>query len=462
MTDEATLTNTAFGPEETGDLDHHDYLVLLATADKPTAPSSRHLLDGIDEVRFGRGDRSVTRKTEAGKRVLELKVADPRMSTDHGKLLRATGGWVIDDPSSKNGSIVDGEVTRRCTVAAGALIELGRTYFLLAKGAVADASRPDVQSDKLAAPHPSLATFVDPLAGNFAQLARVAQNVVPIVLLGETGTGKEVVARAMHELSKRPGDFVGVNCGGLPEDLIENELYGHKKGAFSGAVGDRPGLVRSSDRGTLFLDEIGELPMVSQASFLRVLQEREVTPIGSDRPVKVDLRICAATLRDLEEMVEMGGFRRDLYARLFGYTLVLPPLRERRADLGLLLGVLLTRQGADVTFTPSAMRALFRYHWPLNIRELDRVLTTAIALSPDKVIDLPHLPEALRRPMPAAIKPEAEADDEMSNELKSQLLALLKEHDGKVAVVAAKLGKRRMQIYRWVKKLGIDLSSIRN
>jgi DNA-binding NtrC family response regulator len=465
VANEVTLTNTAFGPTDDAEADRRDHLVLLAMAEEPATPSSRHVLDGVDEVRFGRGERSATRRTANGVRVLELRVPDPRMSTEHGRLLRTGNGWVLDDPSSKNGAVVDGEPTRKAAIDDGALLELGRTFFLFARGAVAEADRADVVANQLATPHPVLATFDGPLAQSFAALARVAPNTLPVVLLGETGTGKEVVARALHELSRRSGDFIGVNCGGLPEDLIENELFGHRKGAYSGAQGERAGLVRSADGGTLFLDEIGELPASSQTAFLRVLQESEVTPIGADRPVKVDLRVCAATLRDLEEMVELGGFRRDLYARLFGYTLVLPPLRERRADLGMLIAALLARIGGEpVKFTPSAMRALLRHPWPLNVRELERVLATAVALSPDRTIDVPHLSEPLRR-TPSRNQPPVAADadpDEPTSELKAQLLALLREHEGKVAVVAAKMGKRRMQIYRWIKRLDIDLSTLRN
>ena len=222
------------------------------------------------------------------------------------------------------------------------------------------------------------------------------------------------MARAIHELSGRRGAFVGVNCGALPQALIEDELFGHRRGAFTGAVDDRPGLVRSAEGGTLFLDEIGELPAASQVAFLRVLQEREVVPLGSDRPIKVDIRLCAATLRDLDELVASGRFRRDLHARLFDLTIELPPLRERRADLGLLVRALLARipGGAGARFAPAALRALVRHDWPSNIRELEKALRGAVARASGEAIELRHLPEAARRePRDAPVDVDPRAPD---------------------------------------------------
>src|SRR5262249_46291911 len=155
---------------------------------------------------------------------------------------------------------------------------------------------------------------------------------VCVMLQGETGTGKEVVAQALHALSGRSGAMVAVNCGALPPTLVEAELFGAKRGSYTGAIADRVGYVRRAGGGPLFLDEIGELPMTSQAAFLRVLQEKEVVPVGGDRPIKVDVRLCSATLQDLESLVDKGTLRRDLYARLYGFTLVLPPLRDRLVD----------------------------------------------------------------------------------------------------------------------------------
>src|SRR5262249_4252107 len=158
-----------------------------------------------------------------------------------------------------------------------------------------------------------------------------------ILLLGETGTGKEVLARSLHALSQRPGPFIAVNCGAIPENLVEGQLFGHVRGAFSGALKDEPGLVRAAQGGTLLLDEIGDLPASSQAALLRVLQESEVRPVGSTQTVKVDVRIIAATHRPLESLIKGNAFRHDLYARLAGFRFELAPLRKRKVDLGLLI-----------------------------------------------------------------------------------------------------------------------------
>jgi sigma-54 dependent transcriptional regulator, acetoin dehydrogenase operon transcriptional activator AcoR len=450
-------------------------LVMLMVCDDPSVASSRHLLAGLDEVRFGRGPRQATRTTIGGVDVLELRIPDRRMSSDHGRLVRGPAGWVLEDPSSKNGSVIDGSVTRRAVVPDGATIELGHSFFRFATGPVEDDAPLDLVDDEPRWPAPTLATFAGPLAQSFAALARVAPTKVSVVLFGETGTGKEVVARAVHEMSGRPGPFVALNCGALPGQLIEAELFGHRRGAFSGAVTDRPGLVRSADAGTLFLDEIGELPVASQTAFLRVLQEEEVVPVGDDRPVRVDVRICAATLRDLDALVDSGGFRRDLYARLFGVTIELPPLRARMADLGLLIRALLPRiPGGDrVRITPAAMRLLVRHDWPLNVRELDKALASATALSTDGVIEPAHLPTAIRRgrrPAPdvpalaPAAAPAALTDDDLDADdraLRDRLVELLVAHHGNVLAVSDALGKRRMQIYRWAKRFRIDLDAYR-
>jgi transcriptional regulator with GAF, ATPase, and Fis domain len=300
---------------------------------------------------------------------------------------------------------------------------------------------------------------------------QVARSALPVVFSGESGTGKEILARAVHTLSGRSGAFVAVNCGALPETLVETELFGYRKGAFSGANEDRPGLVRSADQGTLFLDEIGDLPLPSQAAFLRVLQEREVLPVGGTRPIAVDVRLIAATHRDLDALVAEDRFRQDLFARISGLKVTLPPLRERREDLGLLIEALLARTGAPPdhgVFDALAARALFRYDWPLNIRELERALAQAVVLAGDAPIGCEHLPDAVADALapPSAddepLEPEAEAasGDEESR-LREELTRLLREHRGNISAVARAKGKARMQIQRWCKRFRLDPESFR-
>ncbi|HEY0482343.1 MAG TPA: sigma 54-interacting transcriptional regulator [Kofleriaceae bacterium] len=472
MGQDTTITSVSRGRSDAEAApDARPQLVLIAISDQPQAASSRHLLDDVDEVRFGRGERSAQRLGEDGRRVLELRIPDRRMSSQHGRMLRGPSGWVLDDPESKNGAVVDGVVTRRIVIGDDVVIELGHTFFLFRNMPVERNAASDVADGGLAGGSAVLETYDGPLADQFATLGRIAATEVSVLLQGETGTGKELVARALHQLSRRSGAFVAVNCGALPANLVEAELFGHRRGAFTGAVGERLGLVRSADAGTLFLDEVGELPATSQAAFLRVLQEREVVPVGVDHPVKVDVRLCAATLRDLEALVAAGQFRRDLYGRLFGLTIELPPLRRRRVDLGLLARRLLARtaEGAQVRFSPAALRAMLRHDWPLNIRELEKVLATAVALATEGVIEAAHLPELQRRaPRGDAGPPVAPAEQtppavvrSSDDELREQLVGLLTVHNGNVLAVSRALRTRRTQVYRWLQRFGIQVDAFR-
>jgi len=310
-------------------------------------------------------------------------------------------------------------------------------------------------------------TLQTPLAHQFRLLGQVAQSQVAVVIRGDSGTGKELCARAVHKLSGRGGAFVAVNCGALPDTLVETELFGYRKGAFSGANEDRPGLLRSADRGTIFLDEIGDLPAPAQAAFLRALQEQEVVPVGGTRPVAVDFRLCAATHRDLDKLVTRGDFRADLLARISGYTVTLPPLRERREDLGLIVGTLLRRlfpdRADEVTFSSEAARALFAHEWPLNVRELEKALQAAVVLAAGEAVAVWHLPEAVRgaaldsSSSGGSAKPLSEED----RALRADLEARFREHKGNISAVARSMGKARMQIQRWVKRLGLDPESYR-
>jgi transcriptional regulator with PAS, ATPase and Fis domain len=270
------------------------------------------------------------------------------------------------------------------------------------------------------------------------------------VLLGETGVGKEVMARGVHDASGRPGRFVGVNCGALPPTLLEAVLFGHRRGAYSGAIDDQPGFVRYAQHGTLFLDEIGELSAAGQAALLRVLQEREVVPVGATEPIPVNARIIAATNRDLRVEVEHGRFREDLLARL-GLIVPLPPLRERRADLGILVGSLLARfapSPAGVRFTARAVRALLDHDWPQNVRELEMCLRYAGEVSGWATIDLHHLPASIQRSRPADAR-------------RDELEGLLATHRGNLAAVARALGTSRAQVHRQLKRYALDPGAFR-
>ncbi|HET7599709.1 MAG TPA: sigma-54 dependent transcriptional regulator [Gemmatimonadales bacterium] len=246
-------------------------------------------------------------------------------------------------------------------------------------------------------------------------VARVAPTQATVLLLGETGTGKELVARTIHQYSdRRARRFVAVNCSALAEGLLESELFGHVRGAFTGAAGARPGLFREADRGTLFLDEIGDISPGLQARLLRALQEHEIVPVGSESPVQVDVRVIAATHRDLDALVRQGKFREDLLYRLKVVVLELPPLRERRQDIPLLmdhfLRQLTARHGrGPVAVDPEAQRRMLVYEWPGNIRELQNVLERALVLAAQDVIGPEHLPAEVGPPAPAPADPAAAA-----------------------------------------------------
>jgi DNA-binding NtrC family response regulator len=233
-------------------------------------------------------------------------------------------------------------------------------------------------------------------------VARVAASQATVLITGETGTGKELIARAIHRYSDRSGQrFVAVNCSALAEGVLESELFGHVKGAFTGAAGARGGLFREADRGTIFLDEIGDVSPALQARLLRVLQEREILPVGADTPVRVDVRVLAATHQDLEALVRTGRFRGDLLYRLKVVTIELPPLRGRLQDLPLLvhhfLRALAAQHGREpLALDPEAESVLLGYSWPGNVRELQNVLERAIVLAAQGVIGPEHLPADLR------------------------------------------------------------------
>ncbi|HWP35949.1 MAG TPA: sigma-54 dependent transcriptional regulator [Gemmatimonadales bacterium] len=249
-----------------------------------------------------------------------------------------------------------------------------------------------------------------PIGGSpsFAEVLRFARQVArtesTVLIQGESGTGKEVIARFIHELSERSdGPFLSINCGALPESLLESELFGHVRGSFTGAVRDKQGLFAAARAGTFFLDEIAEIPPSTQVKLLRVLQEREIMPVGATEAVPVDVRVIAATNRDLDQEIRAGRFRSDLYYRLNVIALHLPPLRERREDIPLLAENFLqriagTRGEPPKRLSPAAFDALMAYDWPGNVRELENALERAVVLTPGQQIDASALPERIVSP----------------------------------------------------------------
>jgi transcriptional regulator with GAF, ATPase, and Fis domain len=463
-----TLDVESAGPSERPGARPEPHLVVALECDRPLALSARHRLGPGGTVVIGRGPaREVTRSGDHRGLELGLRIPDLRMSSAHARLEGALGRWKVKDLGSRNGVRVNGDPVEERLLASGDLVELGHTLLLYEEAPRGDGPD-DVDFGQIESRAPGLVTLIPSLAATFAKLARLAPTEVPILVLGETGTGKEVVARAIHALSRRQGKFVGVNSGAIPEALLESELFGSSRGAFSGSVADRPGLVRAADHGTFFLDEIGDLPLASQAAFLRVLQERRVRPVGGTDATPVDLRLVSATNRDVERLVREGKFREDLFGRIAGYRVTLPPLRERRQDLGLLVGVLLERalgdRAAGVTLSLEAARILFSYRFPLNVRELESWLSAAVALSGGAPIRPEHWPDPVDiggdeedAPGSAPHRPLS-AEQEQHREV---VLGLLREHRGNVSAVARAAGKARNQVQRWLARYALDPEDFR-
>jgi transcriptional regulator with PAS, ATPase and Fis domain len=429
-------------------------LFVLLEGDRPLAMSSRHSLAGAVRVRVGRGQaRQMERPPDARTSDLNLRVPDARMSSNHALLARVAGKWFVEDSGSRNGTRVNGQQIQQHELVDGDLIEVGRTTLLF-RADEQSGEHQDLDAE-LFSPEDPL-TLNSDLARDWARLRTIAPSQeIAILIEGESGTGKEVLARRIALWSGLPGDFVGVNCGALPATLVESELFGSVKGAFSGAVAHRMGLIRSANNGVLFLDEIGDLPLVSQAALLRVLQEHEVTAVGATRPQAVNLRVISATHRDLERAVEAGHFRHDLYARISGFRTLLPPVRERREDLGILIGQLLKNSQHDKpTLAPDAVRSLYSYHWPLNVRELSHALGTALLLAGDQPVQRQHLPKSVQEAQPLR---DASLNEQQQRH-KDEIAILLRKHAGNVSAVARETGKARTQIQRWLKRYNLDPS----
>ncbi len=402
---------------------------------------------------------------------LRLGLVDPTLSSRHLRITRRPASWELCDLGSKNGTFVGDHRIDRHAVSGTVLLRVGQVGLLLRPDADDDPSAPDdLAVDALPGP-PGLHTLEPGLARRFEDLRRIARADAAVLVGGETGTGKELIARAVHALSGREGPFVAVNCGALSEGLLHAELFGHRKGAFSGATADREGWVLASSGGTLFLDELAELPAAAQAALLRVVQEREVVAVGDTRPCPVDLRIVSATHRELEAMVAAGEFREDLLARLAGFRLSLPPVRERVADRGLLVRALLSRRpdAARVRFGAGAVDRLLHAPWPRNVRELERALTTALALTDDGAVEAEHLPavETTGAPASSAVSPRSSdrhpvaRTDGGDEALRAEVRRRLVEHGGNVSAVARAMGKHRQQVQKWIRRFALDVEAIR-
>ncbi len=286
--------------------------------------------------------------------------------------------------------------------------------------------------------------------------ATVANTDAAVVLRGESGSGKEVVARALHANSARRGKpFLAVNCAALPAELLESELFGHTKGAFTGAAQARKGLFETADGGTLFLDEIAEMPLPLQPKLLRALQDGEIRRVGESEAVNVDVRVVCATHQNLIQCVRERRFREDLYFRLKVFTLVVPPLRERPEDIPVLAGMFLEQERAGARFVPRALAALVKYPWPGNVRELQNAVKHGAVLSRGDAVDLEHLPEELMQPM---VMPAPEDDGSLLTLAEAErrhILRVLEACGGQQLDAARVLGIGRTTLWRKLKTFGL-------
>ncbi|WP_394831514.1 sigma 54-interacting transcriptional regulator [Pendulispora rubella] len=388
----------------------------------------------------------------------EVRLEDPAVSRKHATIVPVAEGFEVSDLGSRNGTWLDGARITRVVAPAGATLGIGNSLVQLLP-----------EEDSLDIPPSEATSFGDlfgssePMRRIFAILERASRSSAPVLLLGESGTGKELAARALHASSlRRGGPFVVFDCGAASTTLIESELFGHKKGAFTGAHRDHSGAFAAAHGGTLFLDEIGDLPLSVQPKLLRLLERSEVTPLGARAAERYDVRFVAATHRNLWSDVGAGHFRGDLYYRLAVVEIHLPPLRQRKDDIPPLVRALLRANGAsDAEVGGPQLERLLRYAWPGNVRELRNVMARAVALGMPgaKFGDMPILLRtdgATREPIAQADMPYIEAKEALLARFDRDYCADLLNRSGPNLSEAARMAKiERKYLYRVLERAGI-------
>ncbi len=371
---------------------------------------------------------------------------------------------VIRDLGSHNGTRVDGRDVGSVRVALvdQSVVQLGDVTLVYE---VLDAA----STDPANAAYPGIPGSSPSAARVRERVRRAAVDPSPALLIGETGTGKEWIARELHARSERSGPLVAINCAALSPQIIDSQLFGHVKGAFTGATSDQPGMFRAAEGGTLFLDEIGELPLELQPKLLRALQEREVQPVGSTKLVRVDVRVVAATNVDLAAAVDHGRFRRDLYARLAMWELQVPALRQRKGDLPLWIERLHERwleerpgqSSTAVDFTPEALERILLFDWPNNLRQLDRFVHTLATGTDVRPIPIDALPSWVTNVAPPAASvstsaaPPVRGPEKPPVPTEDEFVVAYRELDGNVRALAKRFARDRRQIYRWIEAYGL-------
>jgi DNA-binding NtrC family response regulator len=399
-------------------------------------------------------------------RTCDVVLKDTFVSRRHCTIAPTQNGFSITDLGSSNGTVIDGVRVTKVVAPPGVVLRIGKTLIQL------------MPADEVVDIPPSTSDSFGGLYGGsvamrqvFAILERASKSTAPVLFLGESGTGKELMARGVHDASpRRDGPFVVFDCGASTETLIESDLFGHTRGAFTGAASDRVGAFAAAHGGTLFLDEIGDLPVALQPKLLRMLEAGEVVPLGGRKSEKYDVRVVAATHRDVFGEVARGGFRGDLYYRLAVVEIHVPPLRQRSGDLKRLVEMFLVKAGAPELAKQvdgPALERLERYHWPGNVRELRNVVTRAVALAgPDD--DFQSLPFVLRPTVAApgdassfrADRPFHDAKDALIAKFEREYLEdLVKRADGNLSQAARIAGLERKFLYKLLERAGLRQKS---
>jgi DNA-binding NtrC family response regulator len=366
----------------------------------------------------------------------DVVLRDERVSRRHCVIEVGRGCVRVRDLNSTNGTMVNGLRVTSADLTAGGTLLVGRSQLRIA---VADDGERDLVGGS------------EPMKRLRGLIRQYAVTPLPVLIMGETGTGKELVAKAIHEQSGRRGAFIPVNCGSIPKELVESELFGHEKGAFTGALAPRKGVFQEADGGTLFLDEIGELPLSLQTRLLRALENGVVRPVGSDREVRVQVRVVAATHVDLHAAIGRGHFRQDLYYRLAAAVLDTPPLRARQSDLPALVTRFLADDGSGHTLTDGAMARLAEHPWPGNVRELRNVLKRATALH-GPVIDAHHLSFNAAQAADRSLAVEGRAFNDIEREV---IQLTLRRHGGNKRAAAQALQIPKSTLCDKAKRYGI-------
>jgi transcriptional regulator with GAF, ATPase, and Fis domain len=425
-------------------------------------------------------DAGLEKEIEGGTHIVgthpnsDLKLTDPTVSRYHLEVQLLADGVKVTDLQSTNGTLHGGTKLGSVVVTGPARLRLGKTTEVDIVPADEAVALTPFAGDRFG----NVLGAAAPMRALFALLGRVAPTEATVLLEGETGTGKEALAEAIHAQSSRADrPFVVVDCGAMPRDIVASELFGHVRGAFTGAVNPKEGLVEAADGGTLFLDEIGELAIDLQPQLLRMLEKREVRRVGDVKAKKVDIRVIAATHRDLRKMVKEGTFREDLFFRLAVVRAVVPPLRDRREDIRLLAHAFAEQMGRGGFALPERLeRKLMSYDWPGNVRELRNVVEQALSLGDGALPGVPSTGEIAAQSSAAPAVggaalssgglsaqdvldlPFKEAKGKLVEEFEREYLtALLARHKGNVSRAAQEAGIDRNYIHRLVKKYGIPV-----